>query len=326
MKTKIFIFCIFIAFIFGLCGFNYITNVESEEKTEEVLNSENISEDVLEEEPVQKEVKKDKNTIFKNNEPDIVNILVIGEENMSEQERGRSDSIIVLSIDKNKKNVKMVSFLRDLLVDIPNHDKNRLNAAYAFGGEELLKETLKQNFDIDIDYYVKVDFSVCEKVIDSIGGIDIELTEKESEYLNTTNYISNEEYRTTVAGINHFNGNQALGYSRVRYITAINGESNDFGRTFRQRYVISQMFNTLKNCSKLTLVSLVSSYINDLDTDISYMDAVSLGYILMDFDAENLNTLRIPADGMFEDCMYNEMCVLSFKEDNLTLLKEFLAN
>lgn len=299
------------------------TNGSNENIDTEVLEKTIDTENVSESEEELKEVE-DKITKSKENMSDITNILLIGEENMDKNKRGRSDSIIIVSINKKTNSVKMISLLRDMLVDIEGHDKNKLNSAYAFGGVDLLKDTIEKNFLIDIDYYAKVDFSTFESIVDVLGGVDIELTEEESNYLNITNYISNEEYRTTVPGINHFNGNQALGYSRVRYVPAINGELYDFGRTFRQRTLISSIYSKLKDQNLVTLVKVFGNVFNNLDTDISYMDALSFVSILKDLDFEDIHMYRIPVDGSYQDSTYNKMSVLIFDKSNIEQLKNYI--
>ena len=153
---------------------------------------------------------------------DVVNILLVGSDNgaqgSEDGDHGRSDSMMVATINFKTKELKLTSFLRDMYVEIPGHGRNKLNAAYAFGGEELLYQTLAQNFNIKIDKFCVVDLSAFEKVINRIGGIEMTLEKREAEYLNTTNYISKKKYRNVKPGKQTLNGCQALGYARVRHL------------------------------------------------------------------------------------------------------------
>ena len=145
---------------------------------------------------------------------DVVNILLVGSDNgaqgSEDGDHGRSDSMMVATINFKTKELKLTSFLRDMYVEIPGHGRNKLNAAYAFGGEELLYQTLAQNFNIKIDKFCVVDLSAFEKVINRIGGIEMTLEKREAEYLNTTNYISKKKYRNVKPGKQTLNGGIGL--------------------------------------------------------------------------------------------------------------------
>ncbi len=168
----------------------------------------------------------------------IINVLLLGEENVHKQNRGRTDAMIVVSINLNGGPIKMVSFQRDLYVNIPGKFPERINSAYTYGNFKSAVETIEQNFGIDIDGYAKVDFKGFEALIDSLGGLRISLTAKESDYLNTTKYISKPSERNTVAGYQDMTGAQVLGYCRVRYVKTAEGLSGDRGRNARHRIVL----------------------------------------------------------------------------------------
>ena len=108
--------------------------------------------------------------------------------------------------------IKLTSILRDTLVDLPGYSQNKINAAYAKGGADYLIEVIEKNFKIQIDGYASVDFDSFEDIVDSLGGVEIELSQKEADYLNTTNYISDPANRNVVAGLQVLNGNQVVGY------------------------------------------------------------------------------------------------------------------
>ena len=113
----------------------------------------------------------------------IKSILLIGQDKQGDQTRQRSDSMILATLDKDQGTISLTSFMRDLYVAIPGYSSTRINAAYAYGGVELLDETLEENFGVQIDGNVEVDFEVFKVLVDKVGGIDLELTQAEADYI-----------------------------------------------------------------------------------------------------------------------------------------------
>ncbi|MBQ2190903.1 MAG: LCP family protein, partial [Clostridia bacterium] len=141
-----------------------------------------------------------RNTIDAN----VVNILLLGNDARDEYDHGRADTIMILSFNKQTRTIKLVSILRDTWIYIPGRDKwNRINAAYQFGGTGLAINTINLNFDLDIQYYMRVDFNSLKSIVNELGGIDIELTEREVEYIN--NGCGGEDLPVH-AGWHHLNG------------------------------------------------------------------------------------------------------------------------
>jgi len=230
----------------------------------------------------------------------VMNFLLIGVEEIKGARN--TDAMIIATIDTRNKKLKLTSLMRDLYIEIPGHDKNRLNAAYAKGGIELLYKTIKHNFGIDIDGYCMVNFEAFEQIVDIIGGIEITLTEKEAKYLNSTNYISKKENRNVVAGKQLMNGNQVLGYCRIRRVST-GTESYDFGRTQRQRKVLQAIYDKLKSKNIVSLVLTMNKILDQVDikTDISNK---TFNYCLeeaVSLKVKELETLRIPTDGNYEN-------------------------
>ena len=141
---------------------------------------------------------------------DVINILLCGEESIGGG-RGRTDSIMIATINQKDNQLKLTSIMRDSYVQIPGFSDNKINAAYHNGGMKTLIKTIKKNFGIAVDGYVLVNFDSFQKIVDAVGGIDITLDEQEVKYLNSTNYISDTSNHTLTVGKNHMNGNQALG-------------------------------------------------------------------------------------------------------------------
>lgn len=237
-------------------------------------------------------------------EEGVYNILLLGEEQIGMGDgRGRTDVIVVATLNTNEKTVKLTSLMRDMLVQIPGYKDNKLNTAYEKGGLDLLYETIALNFDIRLDGCVMVNFSNFEKIIDALGGLDLTLTAGEARYLNRTNYISDPSNRTVVEGTQHMNGNQVLGYARVRKISTITGNNNDYGRTDRHRIVLNAIFEKCKTKSKTDLLAMMVQFLPMITTDINSNNFKMLlnSFLDMGGSTENIEQLRIPANGTFED-------------------------
>lgn len=231
----------------------------------------------------------------------VYNILLIGTEALPQFGGERSDTMILLSINSKDNKIYMTSLLRDMYVHIPGREDNKLNAAYSFGGSKLLVETVEQNLQVKIDGYVKVGFDSFEWIIDRLGGVEITLTEEEAAYLNRTNYISKKEYRNVVAGTQVMNGNQALGYCRIRKVANINGTTSDFGRTERQRIVLTKLFNKYKETNIFTLLSVLNDCLPQVKTNISKADMQDLMETVVENRILNLESFRIPVSGGFSE-------------------------
>ena len=203
---------------------------------------------------------------------DILNILIIGADTRYNQDRGNSDTMILLSIDTRHKKLKLLSFMRDTYVAIPGYDENKLTAAFNLGGAALTVNTIQSNYGIQIDRYAIVDFASFKNIIDTLGGIDIELTQEEVDYIDwqcwknhqveTRNELDASSYTYTpnadgenVAMV-HLNGRQALWHSRNRGEEGI-CSGDDYTRTQRQRNVISLLVNRLKNSDFSTAMSII---------------------------------------------------------------------
>lgn len=259
---------------------------------------------------------------------DIVNILLIGADEREEwNDVGRSDSTMIATMDLKHKRLKLTSLMRDMYVPIPGYSDNKFNAAYSDGGVETVYQTVAQNFGIQVDGYVVVNFDTFTKVINEIGGIEVELSQAEADYLNTTNYIKEKKYRKMKAGKQTVNGSQALGFSRVRYVATYDGIKDDYGRTLRQRRVMQGVLTKLKTQSMSKWISIMEQVIKDVDTDISSDKA--MGYItdVISIGTTEIDQLRVPVDGTFKgqsvgsigDCL-----VFTDLEKNKQVLSDFI--
>lgn len=241
----------------------------------------------------------------------VINVLLVGEEAIKDgNARGRTDSIMIASMNVKQKAVKLTSILRDTYVQIPGYSDNKLNSAYHTGGIPLLIETIELNFNIELDGAVLVDFGDFEKIIDKLGGVEITLTDSEARYLNTTNYISNPANRNVRTGTQILNGNQALGYSRVRYRKSSSGEADDFGRTSRQRTVLNAIFQKYKTKNAAELLLILNDILPMLTTDIKKSDIIAYIGTFVTLGTTELETLRLPLDNEYSNATIRKMDVL----------------
>lgn len=227
----------------------------------------------------------------------VSNVLVVGIDGISNNDVLRADSILMVSISTDNNKIQLTSFLRDLYLEIPGYGKNKLSLSYDLGGTELIKKTIESNFKLTIDHTVTMNMQVFEDIINSIGGVRIELTEKEAEYLNSTNYISNKSYRNVIAGEQKLNGNQVLGYVRIRKVPNKQGENEDLGRTARLKYVISSVLKECKG-SKDNLVQILGKLFPNVTSDFSLEQALIYLNAIMEEEAYT-SSMTIPVEDSF---------------------------
>ncbi len=230
----------------------------------------------------------------------VVNIALFGLDARKPDEfKGLSDSIMVLSLNSETKKVKLFSVMRDSLVAIERNGKttyDKINSAYLRGGPQLAIKTLNKNFQLDISEYVTVNFYGLTKIIDSVGTIDITLTDAEvtahgtSHQSGINDYIEEicrymnldyNQYKVTTPGLIHANGVQAVAYSRIRYVRNIWGGADDYGRTDRQRYVMEQLFQKALTMSKAKYVSLAKAAAPYMETSLSYGEIMGLAFDIL---------------------------------------------
>jgi len=205
------------------------------------------------------------------------NIALFGLDNRSTGnfESGNSDTIIVVSINKDSGEIKMVSVYRDTYLDIGENNFKKANAAYANGGPKQAIEMLNKNLDLDITDYVSVDFSSLVDAIDLLGGIELDITSEEVSHLNNyiveTNEVTGHNSGPVSAGEGvHVDGVQATSYARIRYVGL------DYQRTERQRTVITKMFEKAKQCDLFTLNSLLDKLLPQISTSLSPTELLGL--------------------------------------------------
>ncbi len=238
----------------------------------------------------------------------IVNILLVGQDARDGQESQRSDSMIILSINQKTNNACMISLMRDTYVDIPGYGGNRLNAAYAYGGFDLLDQTIEENFDITIDGNMMVDFNGFLDAMSAIGSLKMDLTAEEAQYMNenpalgSNNDVSDEEWSLT-EGENELTPSQILCYSRMRYVG-----NSDWDRTERQRKVISGVVSQVKHGHFIKGYKVASEAAPSITTDLSTFGMMRLASGLM--TSGEMQSYIIPAENTYYADTVNGMAVL----------------
>ena len=250
--------------------------------------------------------------------PSVTNILIIGSDarDYDGTTGQRSDSMILFSIDKLHKEIKLSSFLRDSYVYIPEADyRDKLNASFSYGGAQTTLDTLEYNYEVDIDHYVIIDFDVFKQFINLLGGVPVEVTEYEAEYM-----VEDLKYIYIKPGINNMNGNAALMYCRMRYL------DNDFERTARQRKVIKAVIGKVAKTSPVVLVDIVKQIVSNITTDISRNELISLGMgAALSFLRYDIVQQQIPAAGTWWDESIDGSDVIALDvETNTAILKKFV--
>ena len=240
----------------------------------------------------------------------IKNIAFFGVD-QADGEGGRSDSMMVATIDTKNDKIKLTSLMRDSYVEIPGNGSNKLNAAYAFGSEELAIQTINKNFDLNIEDFVTVDFSSLPKIVDKVGGVDIEIDSAELKHIN--NYINDINTRTGTnsgqigsTGMKHLNGVQAMAYCRIRYTAG-----DDFKRTERQREVLEQIIGNLFSMSPTKYPGLLNEVFPMVKTSLSTGAIMEMGTDVLAI-GNNLEQNRFPTDDDLKGEMINGMSCLTF--------------
>ncbi len=251
----------------------------------------------------------------------VINIMLIGQDRREGWSRSHSDVMLLCTINKNTKEITLTSFMRDMYVQIPGYQDNRMNVCYLLGGMDLLDACLETNFGIAVDGNVEVDFYGFMDLIDLIGGVDIYLTQKEADYLNRRGNweVTNEAYTWNLKeGVNHLTGSQALAYARTRNIG-----NADFDRTERQRKVVSALFDKCKSMGLVKMKKLLEEALPLLTTDLSNSEILQYLLELVPMMSDlTINTQRIPADGTYQFANIRGMEVLlPDLEANRELLK-----
>lgn len=231
----------------------------------------------------------------------VTNILLVGIDGTNIDKGNRSDSVMLATIDNKNKQLKITSIARDTYVDIPGHGYEKLTHAYAYGGIDLLKEVFKNNFDIDIDKYIAVNFISFIDVMDQIGGVEVDVKSKDINEVNK--YIDacyeyygdreNKEPKKYIKqpGVQRLNGYQALAFSRIRYTDSA------YARDNRHRDVAQSVYNEFLKQDPMTYKKAADILLENTKTNISPMEMLDLGYTVYNLNNSKIEQLEFPIDG-----------------------------
>ena len=256
------------------------------------------------------------------------NILLLGVDSRTSSISGRTDTMILLSVDIEGNVIKMTSFLRDTYVSIPGNKNNRLNAAYVYGGFDLLAATFEENFGIRPDAYVAVNLSGLTRVIDELGGVYVDVNSKKIDRINAVIYWYNKQVLNlnnlrdgylTKGGRQKLTGKQAEAWARYRY------SESDMQRAERQRQLISIIFEEICKMSLSELVSFAMDNIDLVKTNLGISDIISLAPAVLAMRDAEIRELQIPVSGGYKSQTVSGMSVLvPNRQKNANALAEFL--
>lgn len=236
------------------------------------------------------------------NDSQVLNVMLIGSDSMSVGDHGRSDSLLIVSLDLKHKKIKVTSLMRDIWINIPGHGKDRFNAAYAYGGPQLTISTIEKTFGIRIDRYMVVDFDGFSKIVDTLGGIDIELTANECAYINK---YSGDPHTLRGSGMKHLTGLQALHHSRNR-----NSIGSDYDRTKRQRNVIHAIIEKLKTANVVQITDFISAVGPLVTTNFKTSEIGKLGASAPEYLSYTMEEFRLPTNDNVRGETYDKKMVL----------------
>lgn len=241
----------------------------------------------------------------------IKNIALFGIDSNADS-TGRSDAVLILTIDNNNNKLKLTSIMRDSYVNIPNHGMDKLNHAYAFGGAELAIQTLNNNFGLNIEDFVSVNFSSLPQIINLLGGVQINITEEEVNHIPTI----------TAPGLYNLTGEEALYYSMIRYASG-----GDYVRTDRQRTVLNCLFSKLSQVPISSYPQILSEVLPYLKTSMSSTEILSLSSKATSVISNGLIQSRFPKDDYSEGNMIDGIYYLTFNiEDTKKQIMDYIYN
>ena len=255
----------------------------------------------------------------------ITNVLLVGVDGIDFDEKyQRSDSMIIATLDSNKEKVKLTSLYRDTLVYIPGYGEEKMNLAFSLGGPELVMETIKYNFDVNIEKYIMINFAGFEAIIDQIGGVEIDVKEYQLHELNK--YIGQAtgggDCPVEKAGLQILNGKQALSYARIR-----KGVGDDYERTERQREVLFKVAEKLQKTDVIKYFSIANKMLDYLRTNIEIMDGLNMAYTISKFSNLETEQLSIPVHELCVDEEFNgNMALRMDRYENALILNDFIFN
>ena len=261
----------------------------------------------------------------------VSNILLIGIDSKNFDNVGRSDAMMILTIDDKNKSIKLTSLVRDTLVNIPGHGYEKLTHAYAYGGAKLLLDTIEQNFKISIKDYAAVNFNSFIDLVDVLGGVEVNVKEKEIDHLNdvivnsfnTSNKEAEEPQFIRSDGKQLLNGYQALAYARIRKVDSI------YERDTRQREVLKSIADKLVELPITNYPKVIKKILPYVDVNISMSKLINLAITSKEIYNYELKQMEFPLEDYRESgrlAKDNSFVVKWNKTENLKKLDDFIYN
>lgn len=281
--TKILLATLSVILIVALGGFGFIYS--------------NLNKIYVKDEPVNAQEQEDE-TVQGTEVEGVTNILLVGTDGANVERSNRSDSVMLVTIDNKNKDIKISSIARDTYVDIPGHSTEKLTHAYAYGGIDLLKQVFEVNFDIKVDKYIAVNFVSFMDIMDEIGGVEVNVEEKDVNEINK--YIDAcydyyydrkdeiEKQYITKAGKQRLNGYQALAFSRIRYTDSA------YARDNRHREVAESVYKEFLNSGAKEYQRAAEIIIENTKTNISPMEMINLGFTALQINDKEIDQLQFP--------------------------------
>ena len=254
------------------------------------------------------------------------NILLLGCDSYTKNSYSRSDSMIILSLNMDTGSAKLTSLMRDTWIKVPGYKSKhrKLTELCAVGGPELTIRAINENFGMDIEHYALIGMEGIAEIIDIVGGLELDITEAERKALNKGLFdlssLSGMEQLQQSGENVHVNGNQATAYARIRKI------DSDYVRVERQRIVLLKLAGKIKEgASAKTLLSVVNVLSDYVETNLGFMDIMSIGMAGLKMDLTAVEELRLPADGTYKSGTFDGVwCIKPDFEDNKYILHKFI--
>lgn len=250
-------------------------------------------------------IQKEENEEVKNKK-DVTSILLLG----LDREEHATDVNMVLTLDDDNKEIRLLSILRDSYIYYGEDKTNKLNYAINYGGVTNSIKTVNENYGTEIRDYILIDFDGVMNLVDAMGGVNVNLTSEEIPYISPNKNLK--------PGNNVLSGKQALSYSRIRRI------GTDFQRTQRQRNVINAMYSKVKSLSLGEMNKLLDVALNNVETSLSYGEILSLGQKIISYGGKEIKQGRVPIDGTWHDRNEATYYLIWDKEPNLRYVREFI--
>jgi|BioPla2DNA2_1021312.scaffolds.fasta_scaffold11833_3 LCP family protein required for cell wall assembly len=280
-----------------------------------------------------KEIGIDENIYTEENEGikgNYINILLIGIDARHPEDFARCDTMIVATIDKKHKKLKLSSIMRDMVVTMEGRgtmeglNTDRINQSYGYGGAPLTTKVINENFKTNVQDFVKIDFSGMEKVVDAIGGIEIDVKEAEipvmNNYIRELSRLQNDSTPplVTKAGKQLLNGRQTLGYCRIRYVG-----NRDFDRTLRQRNVLTEIFSKVTSQDITKIMEVTSEVLPYVETSLEKKEIINLAKEVITNGVKDVEQFRLPLE---DKVIYirNEYFLGWDRQKNLEALHKFI--